>query len=254
MWGFLNRNKEDKILHNINFKITALMIEWRGKRFQLNRVPGTCPYCQSKTHWEGVWLEENNKGLSVILRCSDITCHSISLFIYEKKPLCTSFNSDTINYHYCLIAAYPKEIFQEKKFSDLIEKISPEFIQLYHQAERAEIQSNTEKISGIGFRKALEFLIKDYLISENKEQADDIKKPNLTLGQAVENYCQDDNFKKLLNASVYLGNDEAHYIRRWEEYDVNNLKELINLVVQRIEDKIKTDNYCQNIKKTKKDE
>lgn len=250
MCGFFSKNKKTLPSANINFKIIDTVIEWKGKRFLLNRLPGTCPYCQSKTHWECICLEENNHYLSVILRCSDIECHCISLFLYKKNISPVYSDTYDIQDRYCLIHTFPEEIFHETKFSDLVEKLSPNFVQLYHQAEQAEIKANTEKIAGIGFRKALEFLIKDYLISENKEQEEKIKAPSLTLGTAINNYCQDNNLKKLFQVATYLGNDETHYIRCWNEYDVNNLKEIINLSVGKIEDIIKTNNYCQKITNT----
>lgn len=50
-----------------------------------------------------------------------------------------------------------------------------------------------EQIAGVGYRKALEFLIKDYAISKNSEDEDKIKK--MLLGKTIENYLND--FPKL---------------------------------------------------------
>lgn len=235
--------KEASNLPNINFKFSSNTIECNGLEYSINRLPGYCPYCRTKTHWQYVYSEETDKNLLFILRCADTNCKSISLFIYEKKIFCSYHNSDMTSYYYCLVSTYPEEIFLKTKFDKAIQKLSPNFIELYNQAETAELQSRTEKIAGIGYRKALEFLIKDYLISKNKDKEEEIKNPKLTLGNAINTYCKNEDLKELFKLSVYLGNDEAHYIKIWEEYDINNLKELINISVRKIEDKIITDDY-----------
>jgi hypothetical protein len=37
-----------------------------------------------------------------------------------------------------------------------------------------------------------------------------------------------------------LGNDETHYVRKWEEKDVSYLKDLIDICIHWIEAEIKT--------------
>jgi len=61
----------------------------------------------------------------------------------------------------------------EKAFPKEVEKYSKNFIVIYNQAFTAEINGLTE-ICGLGYRKAFEFLIKDYLIK--KIQKKNIKK------------------------------------------------------------------------------
>lgn len=54
---------------------------------------------------------------------------------------------------------YPKDIV----FSDIINEISPGFVKIYNQAHEAEIRLLDDIVGG-GYRKALEFLIKDICI------------------------------------------------------------------------------------------
>lgn len=100
-----------------------------------------------------------------------------------------------------------------KEFSNTITEISPSFDKIYNEAYKAE-QQDLEEICGVGYRKALEFLIKDYLISKGEENEETIK--NAPLGQCIQNYVNDDRIKKVAKRAAWLGNDETHYVRKWE--------------------------------------
>lgn len=47
--------------------------------------------------------------------------------------------------------------------------------------------------------------------------------------------------------AVWLGNDETHYYRRWEDKDINDLKLLIKLTANWIEIKELTKNYSEDM-------
>lgn len=48
-----------------------------------------------------------------------------------------------------------------KEFDSEIQEISPSFVKIYNQALAAE-ELNLSEIAGMGYRKSLEFLIKDF--------------------------------------------------------------------------------------------
>ncbi|MBI5787992.1 MAG: DUF4145 domain-containing protein [Candidatus Schekmanbacteria bacterium] len=87
----------------------------------------------------------------------------------------------------------------------------------------------------MGYRKALEFLIKDYLISEapNDATKDEIKKE--FLGDTIKKRVNDPNVKSVAERAVWLGNDETHYERKWQDKDLSHLKQLIQLTIHWIE-------------------
>jgi hypothetical protein len=97
------------------------------------------------------------------------------------------------------------------------------------------------EICGIGYRKALEFLIKDYLISNLPDEEEHIKKK--LLGKCINDYVENPNIKEMAKRAVWLGNDETHYIRRWENKDINDLKILIDITVHWIEMEVLTNKY-----------
>lgn len=132
---------------------------------------------------------------------------------------------------------HPNPPLLKKEFSKTIGKISPSFKEIYNQAYSA-FQMNLTHICGMGFRKALEFLIKDYLISLDNSSSEKIEK--LMLGQCIETYIKDSNIKEVAKRATWLGNDETHYVRKWEDKDVKDLIQLIDLTLYWIESSVLT--------------
>ena len=83
----------------------------------------------------------------------------------------------------------------------------------------------------MGYRKALEFLIKDYLISLHLDKEEEFRKA--ALGNCI-NKIDNSSIKELARRATWLGNDETHYIRKWEDRDIHDLKNLIDLSYQYI--------------------
>lgn len=128
---------------------------------------------------------------------------------------------------YYLRFTFPK-FFEKKTFSSEIIQISPSFDKIYNESKQAE-EIELDQIAGVGYRKALEFLIKDYLILLFPNEKESIIKKRL--GNCIREDIKDDNIKKCANRAAWLGNDEAHYFRKWETKDIDHLKNCINLVV-----------------------
>lgn len=118
--------------------------------------------------------------------------------------------------------------FTKITFDKRITNISPSFEIIYNQALEAE-HHNLNEISGIGYRKSLEFLIKDYCAFKNPSDSNKIYK--MSLSQCITDYLDDDRIKKSAKVSAWLGNDETHYIRKFEDKDINDLKRFINTAV-----------------------
>lgn len=126
-----------------------------------------------------------------------------------------------------LVNSYPK-VPELHQFDENIKELSSNFCEIFNQAYVAE-QMNLNEIAGIGYRKALEFLIKDYCIDKNKEEEEKIKKEPLS--QVITNYILSDKIKNLAKASIWIGNDETHYVRKYEDKDIKDLKRFISATV-----------------------
>ena len=53
----------------------------------------------------------------------------------------------------------------------------------------------------------------------------------MLLAQCITNYIDDKKIQKLAKVSIWLGNDETHYIKKFEDKDINDLKRFIDTTV-----------------------
>lgn len=129
--------------------------------------------------------------------------------------------------------------FKRIEFSDEITATSTQFVEIFNQAIRAESLGLSE-IAGVGFRKALEFLIKDYVIAMGADE-ETVKKA--FLGICINEHVDDERLKQTAARAAWLGNDETHYTRRWADKDIADLKILIKLTVNWIESSLLSAQY-----------
>ena len=134
--------------------------------------------------------------------------------------------------------------YDKKIFSDSIEKLSPSFCTIFNEAAEAESGKLT-LVAGPGYRKALEFLIKDFLISEYPAESGEIKKK--WLGDLIRDKIKDTNIKGCAERATWLGNDETHYLRKWDDKDIEDLKNLIKLSVNWTENFLLTKEYLKTM-------
>lgn len=205
------------------------------ENISINKVeftpPSICPICNHNI--EPIYLNNNmfqlnetdNGLLFIFFRCP----HCNNCFITSYNVIFLRIDSGGYRRYKqeALISSSPSK-FKKQEFEKCINTVSPSFVKIYNQALEAE-HYNLDEIAGIGYRKALEFLIKDYCIFKNPLEIDTIsKKP---LAQCIENYIDDNRLKKTAKASAWLGNDETHYIKKFEDKDINDLKRFINTTV-----------------------
>lgn len=131
-------------------------------------------------------------------------------------------------------AVYPHSTSQ-KNFSEDLSILSPDFVKIYHQAESSENAGLTE-ICGLGYRKSLEFLVKDFAIHFYPDDSEKIK--NQSLAQCINTYIENRHLKTLATASAWLGNDETHYVRKHENYNLEHLKAFISAVVSFVDSEL----------------
>ncbi len=120
------------------------------------------------------------------------------------------------------------------KFSDDVRQLSQDFVETYAQAEIAESQ-RLYRICGVGYRKALEFLVKDYLRRKNPDDSDKILAE--PLGSCIRK-LDDPRIKVLAERSVWIGNDETHYVRKHDDLDLEDMKRFIKAMLNYIESEL----------------
>lgn len=186
-----------------------------------------CPICKHSIKPQKIYGGIVRDGvrasrLAILYYCN----HCNNVFIAEYYDRATNKERDAIVYTKLGFVAPNK--FEETIFDDCINKLSPTFVKIYNQSSQAE-SSGLDEIAGIGYRKALEFLVKDYCISKNQNKSDEIAKAHL--GDCINKYIEDERIKNLAKVSTWIGNDETHYVRKFEDKDINDLKKFINTTV-----------------------
>lgn len=186
----------------------------------LSRCPICHNYAEPKVFLHSFLDTKLKSNLVITFQCSHSKCKKFYSLEYKVDY---RFDNSIAGYETELIE-YPEIPDVDYPFPESLEKISPKFKEIYLQSKQAEIKQ-LDEIAGIGYRKAIEFLVKDYLIHmKEDENFDDIKaKPLAQCIKKIENA----SIVKLAKAISYLGNDETHYYRKIEGKDINDMKKLI---------------------------
>jgi hypothetical protein len=195
----------------------------KGLIREISNLPDRCPHCHISIVPNALFGNKNGSVFEIFFSCPNGACKKTFIGYYDWLN-----NHGPSNY----IGKTSMGSLSKRTFSDTTSQVSPLFEVIYNQAFAAEQQGLLE-ICGVGYRKALEFLIKDYAIKNNTGKKDHIEK--LLLGQVIEKYVSDDKIKNVAKRAVWLGNDETHYIRKWEGKNLSDLKRLIDLTVHWIE-------------------
>lgn len=196
--------------------------------FTLENKPEKCPLCNSiqEPGFVSAYILETNR-IEAIFKCNKRSCNHLFISLLSKSY-----------YSYEVDLSYPTRP-AKVQFNEDITQTSPLFVDIYNQANAAE-SSGLNHIAGMGYRKSLEFLIKDYLIKHWGEDEQTIKAA--FLGKCIKQYLSE-NIKQVAERASWLGNDETHYHRVWEDRDIQDLKKLINLTVYWISSEIQTERY-----------
>lgn len=200
-----------------------LQINSNSGKKEVNGIPSDCPFCHKKVTPNPLYGNTHSNSLELTVVCPNLECNRSFIAYYN-------YDRNYGYYSYANLTSIGNLI--GKEFSEVINSISPNFTIIYNQAYSAEQQNLTE-ICGVGYRKSLEFLIKDYIIINKPDQKEIVEKK--LLGTCISEYIDDNRIKTVSKRAVWLGNDETHYFRKWESKNLEDLKKLIDLTIHWIE-------------------
>jgi hypothetical protein len=207
----------------------------------IDKNADTCPHCHHAVSPRFVNAtlsgDQYARGtyIDVAFKCTRHDCSRLFIGIYKR----TTFQGDKMVKDFKFQKSVPLN-FRPPEIQQEVKDISPSFVTIYAQASSAE-SSGLDEIAGVGYRKALEFLIKDYCIHKNPDKTDTIK--SSFLGVVIDNHVDDVNLKACAKRAAWLGNDETHYVRKWEDKDISDLKVLIKLSCGWVSNNILTEKY-----------
>lgn len=184
-----------------------------------------CPICKSKISPIFISAALNTEhSVTIFNHCR--SCHNSFISNYHVNK--SSKSTSNIDYYDSTLESSKPCEFTKQKFDENIISLSPRFDKIYNQALAAET-SGLDEIAGLGYRKALEFLVKDFVIHQHPDEAEEIKK--LMLSPCINKYIDNPQIKTLVERSAWIGNDEAHYVRKQTDRDVNDMKAFIKATV-----------------------
>lgn len=195
----------------------------QGTRVYIDKYPDECPICQRGVdpNFLSGFRHFDNNTLYLAFFCPRHDCNNYFIGKYDEE------HTD----HFHFLQTY-LGVFRQKTFSQIISDISTDFVNIYQQAATAE-EVDLDQICGVGYRKALEFLIKDYIISKDSSLRETVEKQ--MLGKCINDHIKNDRIKDIAKRATWLGNDETHYVRKWIGKNISDLKLLIDLTVHWIE-------------------
>lgn len=171
-----------------------------------------CPFCGMKTSCDFI-----SQGYGV--------SYDHHLFFINQCGECGSF---FLSQHYNrdpnidFVTTFPNAIYKNE-FPKGVEDFSPSFIEIYQQSMTAKLANLTE-IVGLGLRKALEYLISDYITNVLK----------LPLANTLENRIKQIDITNVnVNATLarWIGNDNTHTQKKHPEFTIDDMIQSIQIVV-----------------------
>lgn len=213
-----------------------------GHQCILDRMPDSCPICHTAVHPAVLGAQAATmQWFEYVLRCPREACEHIFVARYSNysRPGPGGAGSYSYRLHQVLpITPKPPAL------PNNVAALSPVFAKIFSQAHTAE-QTGLDEIAGVGFRKGLEFLVKDYAISRDKAKEEEIKA--MPLAQCISGFVKDERIREVTKRATWLGNDETHYVRKWEDKDLKDLKALIHLAVNWIDMELTTQEMLRDM-------
>ncbi|MDP3983283.1 MAG: DUF4145 domain-containing protein [bacterium] len=227
--------------------LTFLDRNCHGNAVVIDKHPDNCPVCNTGIQVEFITAcgkaEKYDRGyyVQVIFRCPRNDCQAIFIAYYTSPSWYgnhNNFDRERIYLRNTFIRSY----FEEEKFDEEIVNLSSRFVGIFTQSSIAENMGLTD-ICGMGYRKALEFLVKDYLSKIIPEKKKEISAS--TLGNLIYNKIDDDKIRKMAKLAKDIGNNETHYEDSLNQLTLEDMKKLIKLVIYWISSSLLTEEYSK---------
>lgn len=211
-------------------------------------IPEECPHCGKKMspkfHYavsEFSYIDgSNDVTVSMLLKCVSCELFFTRMF-FPNQLIDRKIPSE-------LKLSYNPPV--EANIPEGIESMSPNFSAIYTQALTAK-QSGLDQIYGMGLRKALEFLVKDFAIYLNPTESENIKKQSL--GSVIKTYFTEfAGITALFTAASWIGNDETHYERKHPDKDAETIRKFISVTMSQISSRLVLDEAFKMIEESSK--
>ncbi len=203
-----------------------------------------CPYCSREipatilqSYGYQTFVQLNNYYICLCPMCDEI---------FFVKAIITGNSEQQIK----IDSVYPYPV-AEQIFPESIRTVSSKFEFLYNQALKAE-HMNLFDVCGLAYRRSFEYLVRDFSCYLSPDFAEDIRQDN-NFSRVIKNRIPENpefqTFKSLSLAAWWIGSDYAHYSRKYSEFDITDLKTIIDILVKTIDTYISIEKYKQITKR-----
>lgn len=214
--------------------------------------PDRCPQCHQtglQTFAGSAWFSgAHETEITLSMRCPNQDCNTIYLALYwvdAQDNLAPPHNTVRCG----LVRCTPHKPLGYSA-DPILDSVSPQFREIATQANSAE-SSALLHVCGPGYRKALEFLVKDFLINhtfkDDAPKQDNVRK--MALANVIANYIADTRIQGLAARAAWIGNDETHYERVQGDHDLEDLKNLLHLTALYLAAELHADHYMETLNK-----
>ena len=184
-------------------------------------VPDECPICHHAV--EPIYVTHHpkrdwdDKPLYIVFACPRARCGQVFIGYYGARVA-----PHRQSQYPPLLGCLPS-VPKTPDVPESVAAVSPRFVDIYTQAEAAR-SFKLDEVAGGAYRKALEVLVKDYLVITNTRGEDAVNK--MTLADAIA-ALPDEVMKNMSRFTNLLGSDETHYYRKWENKDIDDVKKYL---------------------------
>ena len=193
-----------------------------------------CPVCKATI--EPVVLAErvlpirDSYGVRLALLCLCKVCTNSFVTQYSEDQAVLSNRKDypQDSLYFSLLEYSSPDKYVTVPIDKDITDLSPNFAESHIQAQQAE-HYGLDQVAGLAYRKALEFLIKDFLARKNPEKRQIYE--NAFLGECIESHTENEYLKNAARGAMWLCEDQRYYLRHYEVIDINHLKKYIDATV-----------------------
>ena len=214
-----------------------------NQSMEIQELPNVCPHCGKMiaARYINSFIQTSDDGN----RTKAIAfwfCNGCGDFFAVTYHLSKIYTNDYVGFEDSVIPP----VMEKTVVPAEVLSVSPDFAELYEHAERAKNEGMTD-LAGMGFRKALECLLKDTLIYLGQDESQVEK---MTIANAIEAFEDNPRLKTAANNARVIGNDYTHYKARYKGYDIETLRKLISITCHWVCMEIETENLVAPQKRT----
>jgi hypothetical protein len=212
----------------------------------VNKAPDSCPICHKNILPERKygWLED--EILQLVFQCPNNACKRLFIAYYSENEV---VEGSEIRIVYFFRGSAP-QIYEKKSFPKEITDISKNFEIIYNEAFEAE-HRELYNVCGVGYKKALETLIKDYLMKDKRDKSEIIALAEMTLSDCIDQSIHSREIQDCARSTEWFSKDGAEYIRAWKKKDLENLKDLIQLTMNWIQNELLSEKIKKDFPESK---